>query len=284
MDSLFASDWLVWFIFLEYSHCSIWSKAAGCEMRRNHPSSQSHPLKSTRPNPKPGAESQWCCPSVELIVKRPCCTLITVQGTFSCAESKGASWGLSWGHTHQNMLDRAETLIHRNVFMSKNTGTTFTLKCTSCTQVHTSTQTVEAQRWSHLRNAKYLPLLAAWMAPPIITLSLSGCPLTSHVKIPQCQVRLLWNKIQPSTVSLFLLPAKTMWLVLFSPCVHVPAALGTTTAVVLSTLAGVSASADKHCHRSDRVTNVQDRATKFYMCVVDIKMKVGFKDGCGARH
>lgn len=66
----------------------------------------------------------------------------------------------------------------------------------------------------------YLSCLPGWLHQS--SLSLSRCPLTSHVKIPQCLVRLLWNKIQPSTVSLFLLPAKTMWLVLFSPCVHVP--------------------------------------------------------------
>lgn len=50
------------------------------------------------------------------------------------------------------------------------------------TNKHKNTQ---AQCLSHLRNAKYLPLLPAWMTPPIRT-TLFDCPLTYHLKIPHC--------------------------------------------------------------------------------------------------
>lgn len=122
--------------------------------------------------------SQWGCPSVKLTVTRTCCTLITVQGTFWSAESNGASWippltptytiwkGRGDKHTKQK---NSNTFSRKNTWVQKQPETTFTQKSTSTSSyMYANTET---RCWSHLRNAKYLPLLPAWMTPPISSLS-----------------------------------------------------------------------------------------------------------------
>lgn len=66
----------------------------------------------------------------------------------------------------------SNTFSHKNTWVQKQPETTFTQKGTS-SYMYANT---EARCWSHLRNAKYLPLLSAWMAQPISSLSL----LTVH--------------------------------------------------------------------------------------------------------